>query len=180
MHRRIICLTVMAPLLLSGGCSRKPGAAAGRQRAAVQRRNPPPERHVFHEWGREGWRHSETRPEDGYVFYEWKAERTKGTAVLRDGYGMMIFYECWQPDDAPRFELYAHDRGVIARTTSLEEFKRQLSQIPGGETLRCFNTCCGGTHSGLDRAVIEEIATFCRQSGVAFLQGNDRVFCRHP
>jgi hypothetical protein len=135
---------------------------------------------VFHEWGREGYTRSENRPEDGYVFYEWRAERTKGTAVLRDGYGMMIFYECWQPNVAPRFELYAHDRGVIVRTTSLEEFQRQLSQIPAGETLRCFNTCQGGTHPGLDRAVIEQIATLCRQGGIVFLRGNDRVFCRHP
>ncbi|MBN2133701.1 MAG: hypothetical protein JW741_29640 [Sedimentisphaerales bacterium] len=178
MNRTIISLAVMGVLLVWGGYSIKHNTAARGQRPATQTRKPRAMHHVFHVWGREGWtEHRENYAGHGYVFYEWTAQGTEGHAVLESGYGMMIFCEGWKPDAVPRFELYAHDRGVVVRTTDLAAFKRELSHIPTGETLRCFNTCAGGTHSGLDRALIEEIVTFCRQRGIVFVEGNEEVIC---
>ena len=178
MNGKVINVTIIVLLFMAGGCSRKEDGAARRERAAIQAQKPHSQPHVYCEWGKEGFAERSERPSrEGYVFYEWTAEGTKGQAVLTDGYGMMIFYKEWEPNAVPRFELYAHDRGVIARTTDLAEFKRELARIPAGKTLRCFNTCGGGTHSAMDRAVIEEIATFCRWRGIVFIEGDDEVIC---
>lgn len=90
---------------------------------------------------------------------------------------MMVFYECWLPNPVPRFVLFAHDDGEIIRTTSLDAFKQEVSRIAPGETLRCFNTCAGGTHSGLDPSILEETRAFCQQGGIAFLGGVEEIIC---
>ncbi len=90
---------------------------------------------------------------------------------------MMVFYECWLPNPVPRFVLFAHDSGEIVRTTSLEAFKQEVSRIPAGGTLRCFNTCAGGTHSGLDPSILEEMEALCRQTGIVFLGGDEEIIC---
>jgi len=178
MNAAMIYPAVICLLLASRGCSTKQNAAVRRKRPATRARKPHRQRHVYYVWGPEGLtRNDENRPQRGYIFYEWSAEGTEGSAVLEAGYGLMIYYDCWRPNAMPRFELYAHDRGTIVRTTSWTKFKDELSKIPPGQTLWCFDTCCCGTHSGLDRAIIERIAALCHDNGIVFVEGDDETIC---
>ncbi len=118
-----------------------------------------------------------TTTADGHlIFYEWTAEAEKRHAVLRDGYGMMIFYDAFTENSVPRYELYVYKDKEIIKTTSLAEFKEQLALIPAGEKLHYYNTCAGGTHHGLDRSVLESIKIFCRDKGIVFQVGDDKLF----
>ncbi len=93
---------------------------------------------------------------------------------------MGVSYECWLPNPVPRFVLFAHDHGEIIRTTSLDAFRQEVSRIPAGKTLRCFNTCAAGTHSGLDPSILEEIEAFCQQRAILFLGGDEEIICVCP
>ena len=118
-----------------------------------------------------------TTTTDGHlIFYEWTAGEETRNAVLRDGHGMMIFYEAFTDNSVPRFELYVFQEKKIIETTNLSEFKEKLALIPAGEKLYYFNTCAGGTHHGLDRSVLESIKVFCKDKGIVFQEGDDKMF----
>jgi len=115
--------------------------------------------------------------EDGHlIFYEWDTGSQKRHAVLKNGYGMMIFYDAYQKDAVPRFELYVHEDHSVVRTKSLARFKKELSAIPAGQTLHYYNTCAGGTHHALDGRFLDEIKTYCRQKQILFQEGDDELF----
>ena len=110
------------------------------------------------------------------VFYEWNAGGRNKQAVLKNGYGMMIFYDVSQEDKGPRFELYVHRDLKVIRTTSLSQFKKELARIPVGEALHYYNTCAGGTHHALDPKFLEEIKAYCKRKGIQFQKGDDEIF----
>ena len=115
--------------------------------------------------------------EDGHlILYEWDAGGEKRHAVLKNGYGMMIFYDAYQKDAVPRFDLYVHKDRRIIRTKSLARFKKALPAIPAGRTLHYYNTCAGGTHHALDGRFRDEIKTYCRQKQILFQEGDDELF----
>ena len=124
---------------------------------------------------REGIKAKATR-EGHLIFYEWNAGSQNRQALLKNGYGMMIFYDVPQEDKGPRFELYVHKDLKVIRTASLSQFKKELGQIPVGQTLHYYNTCAGGTHHALDPRFLEEIKTYCRQRGILFQKGDDEVY----
>ena len=112
----------------------------------------------------------------GLIFFEWDAGGQKRQAVLKKGYGMMIFYDVFQKDAEPRFELYVHEDRQIIRTKSLSQFKKELARIPPGQRLHYYNTCGGGTHHALDPRFLDEIKTYCRRKGIVFQQGDDELY----
>lgn len=92
----------------------------------------------------------------------------------------MIFCEACPPErkyPIPRFRLFSHDRGVLIETTDIAEFRQALSLIAPGETLRLMDTCCGGTHSGIDPDVLKGIGSFCRAQGIIYLDNETGVIC---
>lgn len=114
--------------------------------------------------------------EDGFVFYEWDAGGEVRHVVLRDGYGMMIFYDAYAEDPVCRYELYAYDDKEIFATRSLADFKERLGRIGTGQKLYYYNTCAGGTHHALDRGVLDNIKAFCADKGITFQEGDDKLF----
>ncbi len=138
------------------------------------------EPYTCEEWTIDGWSTPREGPPRGYVFFHkgpTDEEPRHLYEVLKEGYGMMIY--CYSPErlcfDA-RFKLFAHDRGMLADTTDMAQLKRAISQIPAGETILLINTCGGGTHFGLDPAVLDEIADFCQRRGVKFMYA-EGVIC---
>lgn len=118
-------------------------------------------------------------PEGDLVFFEWttiEGGERHHRAVLRDDFGMMIFYDILAENPAPRFELYIHADKSILKTQSNDKFKQALSQIPSGRKLHYYNTCAGGTHHGLDPSVLNGIKTFCKKNGIIFQKGDDKLF----
>ena len=118
----------------------------------------------------------ETDSQGRLIFYRWTAGDQERQAVLKDGYGMMVFYDADSPRPTPRFELHIHKGHLIIRTTSLTRFKKELRRIPRGGTLHYYNTCAGGTHHGLDRSVMAEIMDYCKERHVRVQRGDDEIF----
>jgi len=102
----------------------------------------------------------ETDTNGNLIFHRWESEGHKGHAILKKGYGMMVFYDSRHPEKPPRFELYIHKGSVIIQTTDLDQFKKELRRVPPGAILHFYNTCAGGTHHGLARSIISEILDF--------------------
>jgi len=117
-----------------------------------------------------------TTPEGGLVFYEWSVGGQRRHVTLRDGYGMMIFYDVSAKNPKPRYELYIHKDKSIVKTTDPARFKRQLDRIPAGDKLHYYNTCAGGTHHGLDPDIIEDIRACCADKGIIFQEGDDELY----
>ena len=115
-------------------------------------------------------------PEGYLIFYEWNTGGQNKQVLLKNGYGMMIFYDVSQEDKGPRFELYVHKDLEVIRTNSLAQFKKELARIPVGETLHYYNTCAGGTHHALDPRFLEEIKVYCRQRDILFQVGDNKVY----
>ena len=110
------------------------------------------------------------------IFDEWNIGGQNKQALLKNGYGMMIFYDVSQEDKGPRFEFYVHKDLEVIRTSSLSQFKKELARISLGETLHYYNTCAGGIHHALDPRFLEEIKTFCKQRGILFQKGDEEVY----
>jgi len=115
----------------------------------------------------------------GLVIFDWlpgEGAQERRRVVLRDGYGMMMFYDVSAADPVVRFELYTHKTKEIFKTTSPAEFKEKLADIANGEKLHYYNTCAGGTHHGYEGNVLEGIKSFCKDRGIVFQKGDDAVF----
>jgi hypothetical protein len=185
MHRRDVGMAAFVLFFLVAGCTRRQPSASQGSSPRPQRADSAKVRHVVSEWTREGLCTSrDGLPADGHVFFRWTTSegRTEKMhhAVLKGGYGMMIRCDGYSPQrryPTPHFELFAHDRGVIVRTTDLMELKRGLSQIPPGETLRLFDTCCASQHSGMDPNVSEEIESLCRERRVTYVDSTEGIIC---
>ena len=114
--------------------------------------------------------------EDGNIIvYEWTAYEGKRHAVLKSGYGLMIFYNVFEKNPVIRFDLFVHETKRLIRTTGLNHFRRELSKITPGATLHYYNTCGPGTHHAMDPSVIEEIRVSCQEKGIAFQEGDDEL-----
>ncbi len=114
----------------------------------------------------------------GLVVFDWlPGEGVKGrrSVVLRDGYGMMMFYNAYAENSVVRYELYTYKTKEVFKTTSPAEFKEKLADIGKGQKLHYYNTCAGGTHHALDLSVLEGIKSFCKDRGVVFQKGDDEV-----
>ena len=113
------------------------------------------------------------------IFFEWttfEGGKRHHHAVLRDDYGMMIFYDAYIDNPRPRFELYSYDDKSIYDTVSIDEFREALSLISSGKKLHYYNTCAGGTHHGLDPNVLNGIKSFCQDNNIIFQDGDDELF----
>ncbi len=116
---------------------------------------------------------------DGHVIvYEWvttEGGRKAHEAILGGKYGLMVFWD-ERSKEPPRFDFFTADPPQVIRTSSLALLKEELGRISHGEHLHYYNTCAGGTHSGLDPAVIEEIKAECTRRGIQFQVGDDEIF----
>ncbi len=116
---------------------------------------------------------------DGRVIvHEWvttEGGRKAHEAILGGKYGLMVFWD-ERSKKPPRFEFFMADPPQVIRTTSLARLKEGLGRISRGERLHYYNTCGGGTHSGLDPAVIEEIKAECARRGIQFQEGDDKLY----
>jgi hypothetical protein len=184
MNTRIIGVAAFVLFLLTPGCTRRQHPAAQEPDPDAQGADSTKVRHVVSEWTREGLcTQRKGPPKDGYVFFAWTTaggETTMRYAVLKEGYGMMIRCDGYSPQrryPIPHFELFAHDRGMMVQTTDMVELKRGPAQIPAGETLRCFDTCCASQHSGMDPNVSEEIEHFCRRREIKYVDGEEGIIC---
>jgi len=173
MDARVVLADVMLSLVFSASCSREPPTAPRQGRTLKKV-------HRFHEWTADGLttyeKTEQVVPKAGYVFYRWRSEEKEGFAVLKDGYGMMIFHDAWQPVPIPRYELYPGDAGTIVRTRDPNEFLRELRRIPAGQILRFFRTC-GSTCDGVDRNFPDTVRDLCREKRVILLDGGEELIC---
>ena len=115
-------------------------------------------------------------PEGHLIFFEWVVEGQKKQAALKNGYGMMIFYNAYVKNPVVRYELYVHNDSKIIKTTSLEEFEQEIAQISKGQKLYYYNTCAGGTHHLLDPDILKNIKTFCKEREIIFQEGDDELY----
>ena len=113
-----------------------------------------------------------TTPDGKLIFFHCR----KHDVPMTGDFGMMVFYDVRQTNSLPRYELYVRKDHQIIRTTNLTAFKRRLSTIPAGETLHFYNTCAGGTHYGMDRAIIKDILRFCARRRIRVQEGDDMVY----
>lgn len=114
--------------------------------------------------------------DDGHIIiYEWTTNVQK-QAVLKDGYGLMIFYNVFEKNPVIRFKLYVHDTKKLVQISDINQFKRELANISSGQTLHYYNTCGPGTHHAMDRGVIEEIKACCIKRGIIFQKGDNELF----
>jgi len=110
------------------------------------------------------------------VVHRWVVAGETRETELRGKYGLMVFYDFEEPNPTPRFHLYIGEEGRVVRSSDRETFLRELDRVPSGETLCYFNTCAGGTHHGLDPAVLESIKARCAERGVKFQRGDGTTF----
>ena len=116
-------------------------------------------------------------PEGRLVVYEWTAGRERRRKELESAFGMMVFYDIEATAPKPRFELFVQEEQAVFTTEDPEAFKALLGTIPAGEQLDFYNTCAGGTHHGLDKAVIRDITRFCEKRGIVLKSGIKDVKC---
>jgi hypothetical protein len=176
--RIVYCAAAAWLLCVSAGCPRRQSA-----QAAKSQERPPREYGCVSTRTSVTWSTTKDGPPgDGYIFYRWTMPGQGGLehhyAVLKEGYGMMVFYE-WYPEPRqsrpPRFELFAYDRGMILKTTDIAEVKRLISQIPAGETLQLFDTCTRSTHVNMDPDILKEVEDSCRPAGITYLSDGGMI-----
>ncbi len=82
----------------------------------------------------------------GLIFYEWDAGRQKRQAVLKKGYGMMVFYDVFQKDSSRRSKRTAGGRGSCFSTamTNCMESVRVCREKPR-RPRRLISSCCGNS-----------------------------------
>jgi hypothetical protein len=121
---------------------------------------------------------AKTTSDQRVILYEWLpgGHGEARNAVLGGDYGLMVFYDAFSEAPRPRFCLYVNETASVVQTASVEQFKKELGRIPAGQTLHYYNTCGGGTHHGLNPAVLEDLQEHCAMKDVTFQKGDAELF----